>query len=159
MDWTVQDLGAIGEFIGAIAVVVTLIYLALQVRQNTEQARLSSIQAVNASNDSAFEPIYIPENTRIWTTGLANRGALDDGERLVFDMLMTRLIASFDTTTYQFDHGAYDPELYQGMPGFFASFVSTPGGLEWYKASRDVFSAKAQSRLDEAISNDASDSS
>ena len=34
MDWTVQDLGAVGEFIGAIAVLVTLGYLAAQVRQN-----------------------------------------------------------------------------------------------------------------------------
>ena len=70
MDWTIQDLGAIGEFVGAFAVVVTLIYLTLQVRQSTAQARLASIQAVNASNDSAFNPIYIPENTRVWTVGL-----------------------------------------------------------------------------------------
>ncbi len=58
MEWTIQDLGAIGEFVSAFAVVVTLIYLALQVRQSTVQARLTSIQAVNASNDSAFNPIY-----------------------------------------------------------------------------------------------------
>ncbi len=33
MEWTVQDLGALGEFIGAIAVVATLAYLAVQVRR------------------------------------------------------------------------------------------------------------------------------
>lgn len=32
MDWTIQDLGAAGEFVGAIAVVITLIYLATEVR-------------------------------------------------------------------------------------------------------------------------------
>ena len=32
---TLQDLGGLGEFIGAVAVVVSLIYLAVQVRQNT----------------------------------------------------------------------------------------------------------------------------
>ena len=42
MEWTIQDLGAIGEFVGAFAVVVTLIYLTLQVRQSTAQARLAS---------------------------------------------------------------------------------------------------------------------
>ena len=40
MQWSIQDLGAIGEFVGAFAVVVTLIYLTLQVRQSTVQARL-----------------------------------------------------------------------------------------------------------------------
>ena len=97
MQWSIQDLGAIGEFVGAFAVVGTLIYLTLQVRQSTVQARLTSIQAVNASNDSAFNPIYIPENTRIWTVGLENPDALEQGEWRIFGLLMTRLIASFDT--------------------------------------------------------------
>jgi hypothetical protein len=37
MEWTVQDFGAVGEFVGAIGVVVTLVYLAYQIRQNTFQ--------------------------------------------------------------------------------------------------------------------------
>ncbi|MEE8301394.1 MAG: hypothetical protein V3S24_03055 [Candidatus Tectomicrobia bacterium] len=36
---TVMELGAIGEFVGSIAVIGTLIYLALQIRQNTSQQR------------------------------------------------------------------------------------------------------------------------
>ena len=35
MTLTIQDLGALGEFFGSIAVLATLIYLALQTRQNT----------------------------------------------------------------------------------------------------------------------------
>ena len=35
MDWSVQDLGALGEFVGSVAVLVTLIYLAYQFRQNS----------------------------------------------------------------------------------------------------------------------------
>ncbi len=34
MTLTIQDLGALGEFFGSIAVLVTLIYLAFQTRQN-----------------------------------------------------------------------------------------------------------------------------
>ena len=43
---TIVELGAIGEFIGAIAVVVTLIYLAIQVRQNTNALKLNTTQSV-----------------------------------------------------------------------------------------------------------------
>ncbi len=35
MTLTIQDLGALGELLGSIAVLATLIYLALQTRQNT----------------------------------------------------------------------------------------------------------------------------
>ncbi len=46
---TIQDLGALGELIGSVALLVTLVYLTLQTRQNTkaisaqlEAARLTS---------------------------------------------------------------------------------------------------------------------
>ncbi len=32
---TIQDLGAIGDLVGGVAVLVTLVYLAMQIRQNT----------------------------------------------------------------------------------------------------------------------------
>ena len=40
-----QLLGNYGEFIGAIAVGITLIYLAIQLRQNSKTVRVSMIQA------------------------------------------------------------------------------------------------------------------
>lgn len=52
---TIQDLGAIGEFIGSIGVILTLIYLAVQIRQNTaameESQRLSKVDAMFRRND------------------------------------------------------------------------------------------------------------
>ncbi len=46
---TLQDLGALGELVGGVAVVITLVYLALQVRQNTA---MITAQAVQASIDA-----------------------------------------------------------------------------------------------------------
>ncbi len=50
---TIQDLGALGELLGAVAVLATLIYLALQTRQNTmaiaaqlDAAQISATQHV-----------------------------------------------------------------------------------------------------------------
>lgn len=148
---TSQLPGNFGEFVGAIAVVITLIYLTFQVRQSTHQARLASIQAVNASNDSAFNPIYIPENTRIWTTGLETPDELNEGEWQIFGLLMARLIASFDTTTYQYESGAYDAGLYAGLPSFYGSMLATPGGRRWYESNRHIVTGSAQDRLDEFL--------
>ena len=53
---TLQDLGNIGEFLGSIGVIVTLIYLAIQIRQNTKAARASS----------AAESQYVFANTNEW---------------------------------------------------------------------------------------------
>jgi hypothetical protein len=46
---TIQELGSIGEFIAAIAVLVSLVYLAYQIRQNTAELRLTHLRAVISS--------------------------------------------------------------------------------------------------------------
>jgi hypothetical protein len=46
---SLQDLGNIGEFVAAVAVVVSLIYLAVQIRQNTRSVRASTYHSVNRS--------------------------------------------------------------------------------------------------------------
>ncbi len=46
MTLTIQDLGALGELLGSVAVLATLVYLALQTRQNTT--------AIGAQLDAAF---------------------------------------------------------------------------------------------------------
>lgn len=53
---TLMELGALGEFVGAIAVVVTLVYLAIQIRQNTqameESRRLALAQTYQMRADA-----------------------------------------------------------------------------------------------------------
>ncbi len=64
MTLTIQDLGALGEFFGSIAVLVTLVYLAFQTRQNrmaisaqldaaTVGATQANIMSVATSNELA----------------------------------------------------------------------------------------------------------
>ena len=70
MNW--EAIGAIGETAGAVGVIVTLIYLAIQVRQNTRSSRLASFQSstelLNAvSNAIANNDDLAEISTRIYT--------------------------------------------------------------------------------------------
>jgi len=51
---------AAGEFVGVIGVVVTLVYLAMQIRQNTHQLKQNELNAktaaVNATNIALRDP-------------------------------------------------------------------------------------------------------
>ena len=53
MNW--DAIGAVGEFIGAILVGATLIYLAFQLRQNTKALTSSTFQAVSSNMASNME--------------------------------------------------------------------------------------------------------
>jgi hypothetical protein len=49
---SLEDLGNIGEFVAAVAVVVSLVYVAVQIRQNTRSVRASSYQVAVRANVS-----------------------------------------------------------------------------------------------------------
>ena len=62
MTLTIQDLGALGELLGSVAVLATLVYLALQMRQNTmaisaqlEAARVGALLTLNLSEATSPE--------------------------------------------------------------------------------------------------------
>ena len=71
---TIVELGALGEFIGAVAVLVTLIYLAVQLRQNTEAIRAQISQARSDQAQEFFlfsaDSPHIPE---IWAKVVVDR--------------------------------------------------------------------------------------
>ena len=66
-------------------------------------------------------------------------------------MLMTRLIASFDSTTYQYEHDFNDEKLYFGTAGFYASFIASKGGAVWFATHKHVFSDSCVKSLEKAI--------
>ena len=70
----VMELGAIGELVGGVAVIATLIYLAAQVRQNTKALAASTYQDITSSasdvgmqilsNDALVEAFEV--TSRLW---------------------------------------------------------------------------------------------
>ncbi len=97
MTLTIQDLGALGELLGSVAVLATLIYLALQTRQNT--------MAIAAQLDAAA----ISANQRLWLTGITSTELL---EALAEDRTVSRTINEerrgrywlAQVITWQWDH-------------------------------------------------------
>jgi len=65
---TAQLLGNLGEFVGAIVIVATLIYLAMQVRQNTNALHAQSRQSVLSGAQA--ELFAVVENPDLFTTVL-----------------------------------------------------------------------------------------
>ena len=95
-----QLLGNYGEFTGAIGVVVTLVYLSLQIRQNTAQLKRSELSAkaaaVNASNLALREPrralIESDELTEIFIRGNEDVEALGEVPRTRYRLFMQNVV-------------------------------------------------------------------
>jgi hypothetical protein len=125
-------LGDLGDFIGGIGVIVTLIYLAIQIRRNTEQTRLNTAGESWSGILAAFEPAYYGDNIESFQRGLAGELDPSGADYLTFAMLMVRTMGQFEMSLYQARQGALDDELLAMHSRLAQTLITTPGGRRWW---------------------------
>jgi hypothetical protein len=83
MNW--EAIGAVGEILGAAGVILTLAYLALQLRQNTKAMQSTAeLEAARHWSEQNIRAALDPDITRIMDVGNWDAGSLNDDERRRF---------------------------------------------------------------------------
>ena len=87
MNW--EAIGAIGEILGALAVLVTLLYLAIQVRQNTAAVTTATYESViTGFNDVNGIVVGSSEVASILYRGTTDPSSLNDAEAVQYAFLL-----------------------------------------------------------------------
>ena len=90
---TLQDLGAIGELVGGIAVVITLIYIAVQLRQNNRLLRFSMMDFVATSNDWEASKLIDDPNLAALLLKMNADQTLTESEALIAGTYLGRVLS------------------------------------------------------------------
>jgi len=136
---SIQDWGAIGEIIGALAVVASLIYLAVQIRQNTRQISLSLESTklaafernVESGNRTRELLIKHPDVAELSLKGFADYRSLPPGDRFRCNLLFRNLFSALQGGyVRQLTIGA-DPEEFDGIRKPVDTLLGNPGIRQW----------------------------
>ena len=129
MNW--DAVGAIGEILGAIAVFGSLLYLAVQIKAQNKESRLSAIieftDLYNQVTDSVSSDA---EMSRIWVraaTGGLNE--LDEAETVRYVALLQKITRMWENSYYQHKDGRLDTRLWNS----FNTQISEVSTLPAYK--------------------------
>ena len=134
---SLQDLGAIGELVGGIAVIITLIYLALQIRQNT--AVVKTTNYLNLSRDSDDFSRMIAQNKELndlYLKGSENFNALSSNDQSRFNMIMSLLIHPYQSMFEVKNRGHIDEELMLNSFAILSTLLQRPGVLQWWETHK-----------------------
>jgi hypothetical protein len=144
-----QTLAALGEFFGGIAVVVSLVYLALQVRQNTHSLRtenyaraLDRIAAIQAplSRDGEF--------SRLLSRGVVDASALTPRERIQLTWMLYETFGAFEFMFHAAQARALPDEVWARWSATVAWWLSFPGLQKWWENRPAPFSASFTAFVD-----------
>ena len=148
MNW--EAIGAIGEVFGAAGVIITLAYLAVQMRQNTRSVQRSTYQELVASSVQNSVAFANDEGlAELWAKGALDYSSLSRPEQLRFGSYAYGVLRSYENLFYQFEQGALEAELWQGFHNMLARDLKAPGLAEWWNSQRNVFNSKFQQHVEE----------
>ena len=130
MNW--EALGAIGEIVGALAVIATLIYLALQIRQNTAALASSSFESgISQANDFRLKIADSEELSQIWFDGLSDPHSLSDNQLKRFRILVAAFLDVVSVSFLKRDLNLFSESVWKSAEATLTRVIVTPGG-RWY---------------------------
>ena len=128
------------------AVVVSLLYLAVQIRQSSRIASLNAHQTISQAIAGALASFARdPELYRVWRTVTGSPSEASDDDRERFGMLLHQIFASFEHADR---FAQIDPELAQRIATVRERFLRGPAVQEWWSRQRNVFDDPFKSTVD-----------
>jgi hypothetical protein len=156
MNW--DAIGAIGEVIGALAVFLTLGYLAVQIRQNTKAVRASaldsSVNAVNAVRVAMFESAEV---AAIYGKGLENPDELDDEEKVRFRLLVHTILWAVWNIYAQTEYGGLSKSIWAAQLPLLDRVINSHGGIWFWDQYRMEFDEKFRDEVDKVMEGKGTD--
>jgi hypothetical protein len=132
MNW--QAISAVSEIVGAVAVVISLIYVAAQIRQNTLQTRSDGHARVTDSyNDLLGQLLADDALFKLIVVGCQEWSRLSPFEQSRFHIFFHQHLMHLRMAYQLHDKGAMDDDVYKTVEDLHINVLANPGAKVWWK--------------------------
>ena len=147
MDW--DAIGAIGEVVGAAAVVVTLAILIHQIKQNTRSVRQTAETALSHHVAAwSAEVVRNPDLGRIWDVAATDPESLTDDEKRVYLWYVAQLFELYEGQFNLFAEGQVPERSWMPKARFLARILTLPLVDVWWRSRLAPLSAGFVEHID-----------
>ena len=150
MNW--DAVGAVSEMIGAVGVIITLIYLAVQIRHNTRAVRLDTSHNIMEEIRDMYS--LMAEHDDL--ADLIHRAATDyesvEGkDKVRWYALNMNFMRALENSHIQWIEGALDSRVWHGVRRQSADYTKLPGFEEFWSNRKHWFSEEFQTLVDDEL--------
>jgi hypothetical protein len=152
MNW--EAISAVGESIGGIAVIASLIYLGLQTRSNAKATEgLVRRQIADSSQLAYLTAVESPEFSSLVTRALMSNSELESDERSQMIRFINAIFLNFEVAYHQYESGLYDEWETVLTRRVQTMFKRSKFVREWWEESKsEQFSKSFSAAVDELVS-------
>lgn len=149
MNW--EAIGAVGEIVGALAVVITLVYLAAQMRQNNDLLRSESRQTL-VSND--ITSLQAGMGLSDVFARFVSESELSTEDQLRMSFMFALDLRNREFEYFQYKNGLLDEETWLAYRHvILINHSSKLGKMWWDKVGRGIVDPKFSKLVDDLLEN------
>lgn len=128
-----QTLANLGEFLGGLGVIVSLLYLALQIRGSNASQR-SETYARSLERMSSMQQLLARDHafTKLYNEGLFDPKQLTITQRTQFTWVLTELFGTLEFMFFQVEQGSISRELWLRWHDTLKWWLTFPGVRAWW---------------------------
>ena len=139
MNW--EAISAIGQIVGAIAVVISLIYVASEVRRNTNATHLAAMRSLNDAFNRWVQQLgQYPDLEELYRRGLRDLESLEDTEIVRFAALMQGAFRILEEVYHLQAKGHLEKSVWRGWEAAMRDVNGYPGVQAWWRLRSHWFS-------------------
>jgi len=156
---TLADLGNLGDFVGGIAVIATLGYLAVEIRQNNRLLRANTA-SVRAANSIAINERLVGVNqsliedsslAAIFVREMSSPGSIEGADRVRFDTLMQSMFISLENILKLAETGTIEQSDWEPWSRHLRNWLRNPSVRLWWQRQSspygEAFAAQVRSLI------------
>lgn len=147
-----SELANLAEIIGAFAVVVSLVYVGIQVNDGVGASRSASVNDANVALQSWYLEVGSNDQASdLFYRGLLSEDALPDHEEFQFLMLFHGVFLAFQNSYWLAEEGTLDPELLEALTAAILGVKDTPGMQRYWRQRRSYLNASFGLYVDDLL--------
>ena len=141
MNW--EAINAISQFVSSIAVVLSVLYLGIQVHRSTRVAKVAAQDAAaSAVRDVTNTFMENAEMSRIWGAGLEDLKTLSTEDQARFFHATHQFLKALETIHFHYLSGLMDKQLWLGWQELLRHYIAAPGMAQYWNVRNQLFSAR-----------------
>jgi hypothetical protein len=138
--WSLKKMHRLGELAAAIAVVISLIFVGFEIRQNSTIVQSAAAQAVHVNFANWYtaaqsDPVLLELSTK----GMRDYSSLSETEKAQFIAMFMAFCSHMQDAFLKLREGSLSPELFRGWEYVSMNFLSTPGGKAFWNERGYMF--------------------
>jgi len=149
-----SDMANIADVVGAISIVVSLVYVGVQLNDSTRAVRSATANDTSAALSAWYTELGTnPQALRVFQDGITNPESLSREESLQFIFQLHGLMLEYQAAYYLSRQGTLDTELQESTTNTLLGVRDLPGFRVYWGQRKDLFRSDFRLYIEDLLAN------